>query len=66
LPASVRGVGFGVLATVNGLGDFVSSASVGFLWVISPVWAMLFVIVVSLTGAAIIAGTNPAAPPNEK
>lgn len=66
LPASVRGVGFGVLATVNGLGDFISSVSVGFLWVISPVWAMLFVIVVSLTGAAIIAGTNPTAPPNEK
>ncbi len=67
LPASVRGVGFGVLATVNGLGDFISSASVGFLWVISPVWAMLFVIAVSLTGAAIIAGTNPTAPPpNEK
>jgi MFS family permease len=66
LPASVRGVGFGVLATVNGLGDFISSASVGFLWVISPMWAMLFVIAVSLTGAAIIAGTNPIAPPNEK
>jgi hypothetical protein len=48
------------------LGDFISSLSVGFLWVISPVWAMLFVIVVSLTGAAIIAGTNPTAPPNEK
>ncbi|HEY7182862.1 MAG TPA: MFS transporter [Blastocatellia bacterium] len=60
LPASVRGVGFGTLATVNGLGDFISSASVGFLWVISPVWAMLFVIAVSLTGAAIIAGANPA------
>jgi hypothetical protein len=27
---------------------------------------MLFVIAVSLTGAAIIAGTNPIAPPNEK
>jgi MFS family permease len=37
LPAHVRGVGFGVLATVNGLGDFISSVSVGFLWVISPV-----------------------------
>ena len=60
LPASVRGVGFGVLATVNGLGDFISSVAVGFLWVISPVWAMLFVIAASLTGAAIIAGANPA------
>jgi MFS family permease len=57
LPASVRGVGFGVLATVNGLGDFIASALVGLLWVASPVWAMLYVIVMSLTGAAIIAST---------
>jgi len=62
LPASVRGVGFGVLATVNGLGDFISSALVGFLWIISPVWAMLFVMVMSLTGAAIIARTKSIAP----
>jgi MFS family permease len=59
LPASIRGVGFGVLASINGLGDFVSSALVGFLWVISPVGAMSYVIVTSLTGAAIIAGTRP-------
>jgi MFS family permease len=63
LPASVRGVGFGVLAAVNGLGDFISSVLVGFLWIISPVWAMLFVMVMSLTGAAIIARTKPTAPP---
>jgi hypothetical protein len=61
LPESVRGVGFGVLATVNGLGDFVSSAAVGVLWVVSPVWAMLFVIVASIIGAALIAGTRPVA-----
>ncbi len=59
LPTQVRGVGFGVLATVNGVGDFISSASVGALWVISPVWAMSFVIATSLGGAAIIAGTRP-------
>ncbi|MBO0721980.1 MAG: MFS transporter [Blastocatellia bacterium] len=64
LPASIRGMGFGVLATINGLGDFVSSAAVGFLWVLSPAWAMLFVILVSLIGAAIIAGTHPE-PPNK-
>jgi MFS family permease len=58
LPESVRGTGFGVLATVNGLGDFISSAAVGFLWVISPVWAMLFVIVTSLAGSAIILNTR--------
>jgi len=60
LPRSVRGVGFGVLATVNGLGDFISSAVVGLLWTVAPTFAMLFVIIVSLAGAAVIATTQPA------
>jgi MFS family permease len=63
LPAPVRGTGFGVLATVNGLGDFLSSAAVGSLWVVSPVWAMSFVIGMSVTGAAIIAATRPGSAP---
>jgi MFS family permease len=32
LPAATRGTGFGALAAVNGIGDFVSSAGVGALW----------------------------------
>ena len=32
LPSAVRGSGFGVLATANGIGDFVSSIVVGALW----------------------------------
>ena len=32
LPADRRGTGYGVLASVNGVGDFVSSAGVGLLW----------------------------------
>jgi MFS family permease len=32
IPAAVRGSGFGVLATVNGVGDLVSSVAVGALW----------------------------------
>jgi len=32
LPAKARGSGFGVLATVNGIGDLVSSIAVGVLW----------------------------------
>ncbi|MBV8281553.1 MAG: MFS transporter [Candidatus Eremiobacteraeota bacterium] len=32
LPAQRRGTGFGALAAVNGVGDFVSSAGVGLLW----------------------------------
>ena len=62
LPKERRGIGFGVLATVNGIGDFVSSALVGSLWVFSPVAAMTLVIVTSLVGAGIIAATRPLAP----
>jgi hypothetical protein len=58
LPSDVRGVGFGVLATVNGIGDFVSSLLVGVLWAISPATSMGLVIAASLTGAAIIARTG--------
>ena len=49
----------GVLATVNGIGDFIASVSVGALWVVSPVYAMIFVIVTSLCGAVIIGSTRP-------
>lgn len=58
LPKELRGTGFGVLATVNGLGDFASSSIVGLLWVTSPKVAMTFVAIVSLVGAAIIASTR--------
>lgn len=54
-----RGVGFGVLATVNGIGDVVSSAVVGALWVLHPIAAMSFVIVTSVAGAIVIATTRP-------
>jgi MFS family permease len=57
LPPEVRGVGFGVLATVNGLGDLLSSVIVGMLWATEPRVAMGYVIVTSLVGAGIIAGT---------
>ena len=59
LPGELRGVGFGTLATVNGIGDLVASILVGFLWFISPAWAMAYVIGTSLAGAAIIARTHP-------
>lgn len=58
LPAESRGAGFGILATVNGVGDVVSSILVGFLWVSSPHIAMGFVIATSLAGAAVIASTR--------
>jgi MFS family permease len=59
LPAKMRGAGFGVLATVNGIGDFISSASVGALWFFSPPLAMSLVILSSLVGAFIIYQTKP-------
>jgi MFS family permease len=58
LPQEQRGVGFGVLATVNGIGDLISSLLVGVLWAISPHAAMVLVITTSLAGAAIIAWTG--------
>ncbi len=40
LPAASRGTGYGMLGTVNGVGDLVASSSVGILWVtVSPVVA---------------------------
>jgi MFS family permease len=59
LPRSQRGKGFGVLATVNGMGGFIASASVGVLWMFSPIWAMTLVIITSVGGAAVIATTKP-------
>lgn len=55
LPSEVRGVGFGVLATVNGLGDLFSSALVGLIWTISPACAMTVVIALCLVGATLVA-----------
>lgn len=57
LPAESRGVGFGVLATVNGIGDVVSSILVGCLWAASAHWAMGFVIVTTIAGATLIAAS---------
>lgn len=62
LPSKISGTGFGVLATVNGVGDLASSILVGALWAGSPQLAMGFVIATSLTGAAIIASTPPPRP----
>ena len=59
LPAEVRGIGFGTLAAVNGVGDVIASVAVGCLWSVSPAWAMTFVMVASLAGAIVIASTHP-------
>jgi MFS family permease len=65
LPADTRGIGFGVLATVNGIGDVVSSVVVGLLWTVHPAAAMVFVIATSLAGAVVIATARPASEPRD-
>jgi MFS family permease len=55
LPTESRGTGFGVLQTVNGVGDFASSAIVGVLWaLISPLVAFMYAALLSATGGVIL------------
>lgn len=55
MPAEVRGSGFGVLATVNGVGDLVSSVVVGALWSsVSPNAGFLYAGIFTLAGAVLI------------
>lgn len=55
LPAEIRGTGFGVLATVNGIGDFVSSIVVGALWTtVAPAAGFAYGAVFMLAGAGLI------------
>jgi MFS family permease len=64
LPKEIRGSGFGLLESVNGLGDLISSALVGALWVyVSREAAMGFVIVTALVGATVIASLQPIGEP---
>lgn len=63
LPAEVRGVGFGVLATVNGIGDLFSSVLVGVLWTISPALAMSAVVFLCGLGAAMVSRSGTLARP---
>jgi MFS family permease len=55
LPTESRGTGFGVLQTVNGIGDFASSAVVGLLWaLLSPLIAFMYAAVLSAAGGIIL------------
>ncbi len=55
-----RGVGFGTLAVVNGLGDFVSSLSVGWLWAaFGPTAGFAFAaVLMSLGSLVVLLGTG--------
>jgi hypothetical protein len=52
----VRSTGFGVLATVNGIGDLISSVVVGALWTaFSPRIAFTFSLALTCAGAVVTA-----------
>ena len=54
---TARATSFGVLGTVNGVGDLVASAGVGLLWTIaSPAAAFLAAAVAMGLGAGLVAG----------
>jgi MFS family permease len=60
LPMAQRGTGYGALATINGIGDFVSSIVVGALWAtITPIAGFIYAAVLSLLGAAMLWWTRP-------
>jgi MFS family permease len=51
-----RSTGFGVLGTVNGIGDFISSAIVGILWtLLSPFYGFAYAAILSFAGAIVLA-----------
>lgn len=55
LGPEIRGTGFGVLATANGIGDFTSSIVVGVLWTsVAPAAGFLYGAIFSMAGAALI------------
>jgi MFS family permease len=52
---STRGTAYGVIGTVNGIGDLVASLAVGFLWTaFSPVLAFTYAAILMAIGAAVI------------
>jgi len=53
-PAEIHGTTFGVLGTVNGIGDLVSSLVVGALWAVHPLWGFGYAACVMLLGAALV------------
>jgi MFS family permease len=57
LDGSVKNTGFGVLGTVNGVGDFISSAIVGFLWTaFAPAYGFGYAAVLGLLGTIALIG----------
>ena len=58
---SIAGTAFGLLGTVNGIGDFASSIIVGALWTaIGPKWGFAYAAIVGLAGTILMAKTAQA------
>jgi len=59
LPSHLRGTGYGVLQTIDGIGDFISSFTVGFLWsAISPASGFIYAAVLSVASAVLLFATR--------
>lgn len=57
LPENVRGTGFGLLQSIDGVGDLLSSAIVGFLWTfVSPEIAFIYSTALSICSALLLLG----------
>jgi len=59
IPSETRGIGMGVLGTVNGIGDFGASVIVGFLWsAVSAGFAFALSAATMLVGAVVLLGSQ--------
>jgi MFS family permease len=59
VPEAIAGTAFGVLGTVNGVGDFASSLIVGALWTsIGPSWGFAYAVLVGAAGTLLMALTK--------
>ncbi|MEM5872493.1 MAG: MFS transporter, partial [Candidatus Aenigmatarchaeota archaeon] len=55
LSSNIRGTGYGILQTIDGIGDFISSFVVGTLWIIfSPVIAFVYSAILSFVASFLL------------
>jgi MFS family permease len=67
LPNEMRAMGYGVLATVNGVGDFISSMAVGFLWSkVSPASGFAYAAVLTAIGGIVLFGASSGRRPAQR
>jgi MFS family permease len=54
VPTETRGTAYGVLGTVNGVGDLASSAAVGALWALHPAAGFAYAAVLMMAGSVLL------------